>query len=441
MQHCDTLISVDWCIPVEPDRQVLEACSVAVADGRVVAVLPTSEARATFDARTVIDRPGHVLIPGFVNAHSHAAMTLMRGMADDLPLDRWLKEAVWPAEARWAGAEMVRDGTRLAIAELLLSGCTCLSDQYFFPEIVAETAADMNMRAMVGTPVTEYPTQWATSPAEYLSKGTDLVHDPFADHPLISTCFAPHSTLTVSDATFADLRVLADQLDKPVQIHLHESGQEVATSVDQTGKRPLERLQDLGLVNSSLMAVHAVHVSENEIHLLADSGVVVAHCPRSNLKLADGIAPVQDILDAGITVGLGTDGAASNNVLDMPGEMRAAALLAKARADSAAALPAADALRMATLEGAKALGLGAVTGSIEPGKWADLTCIDLMHLNSQPVYDPISQVVYTVQPHQVRDVWVAGRHQVEDGRLSLIDTSEILRRASEWQRRMSGKED
>ena len=243
MQHCDTLISVDWCIPVEPDRQVLEACSVAVADGRVVAVLPTSEARATFDARTVIDRPGHVLIPGFVNAHSHAAMTLMRGMADDLPLDRWLKEAVWPAEARWAGAEMVRDGTRLAIAELLLSGCTCLSDQYFFPEIVAETAADMNMRAMVGTPVTEYPTQWATSPAEYLSKGTDLVHDPFADHPLISTCFAPHSTLTVSDATFADLRVLADQLDKPVQIHLHESGQEVATSVDQTGKRPLERLQ------------------------------------------------------------------------------------------------------------------------------------------------------------------------------------------------------
>jgi 5-methylthioadenosine/S-adenosylhomocysteine deaminase len=441
MQHCDTLISVDWCIPVEPDRQVLENCSVAVSDGRIIAVLPTSDARATFEAGVIIDRPGHVLIPGFVNTHTHAAMTLMRGLADDLPLDRWLREAVWPAEARWAGAEMVRDGTRLAIAELLSSGCTCFSDQYYFPEIVAETAADMSVRAMVGTPVTDFPTRWAASPAECLDKGTDLVHDPFADHPLISTCFAPHSTLTVSNATFADLRVLADQLDKPVQIHLHESRHEVLTSVSETGKRPVERLRDLGLVNSSLMAVHAVHFTEDEIQLLADSGVVVAHCPRSNLKLADGIAPVQDMLDAGITVGLGTDGAASNNVLDMPGEMRTAALLAKARSDDAAALPAAAALRMATLEGAKALGLGEVTGSIEAGKWADLVCVDLMHLNSQPVYDPLSQVVYTAQPHQVRDVWVAGRQQMEDGQLTHIDTNEILRRASEWQQRMAARED
>lgn len=441
MQHCDTLISVEWCIPVEPDRQVLKNVSVAVSDGRIVNVLPTSDARMRYEASALIDRPGHVLVPGFVNTHTHAAMTLMRGLADDLPLDRWLRELIWPAEARWAGAEMVRDGTRLAIAELLLSGCTCFSDQYYFPEIVAQTAADMHMRAMVGTPVTDFPTQWAASPAEYLSKGADLVHDPFADHPLISTCFAPHSVLTVSDATFADLRVLADQLDKPVQIHLHESRHEVATSVSETGKRPLQRLRDLGLVNSSLMAVHAVQCGDDEIRLLADSGVVVSHCPRSNLKLADGIAPVQDMLDAGITVGLGTDGAASNNVLDMPGEMRTAALLAKARSDDATALSAAAALRMATLEGARAIGLAEVTGSIEAGKWADLACIDLMHLNSQPVYDPVSQVVYTVQPHQVRDVWVAGRHQVKDGQLTLIDTNEILRRASEWQQRMSGKED
>ena len=195
------------------------------------------------------------------------------------------------------------------------------------------------------------------------------------------------------------------------------------------------------MVNSSLLAVHAVHVNDAEIQLLAESGVGVAHCPRSNLKLADGIAAAQDFLDAGITVGLGTDGAASNNVLDMPGEMRAAALLAKARAGRAEALPAAGALRMATLDGAAALGIDSVTGSIELGKWADLACIDLMHVNSQPVYDPVSQVVYTVQPHQVQDVWVAGRHQVEGGRLTLIDTQEILHRASEWRQRMSSGED
>ena len=441
MQHCDTLITADWCIPVEPHRQVMEHVGVAVTDGRIVAVLPAADATETYAARTRIDRPGHVLIPGFVNAHTHAAMTLFRGLADDLELQRWLKEAIWPAEARWVGAEMVRDGTRLAIAELLLSGCTCFSDQYYFPEIVAQTAADMSVRAVVGTPVADYPTAWAASGDEYLAKGADLVHDPYADHPLISTCFAPHSALSVSDDTFAALRVLADQLDKPVQIHLHESAQEIEMSLEACGHRPLERLRTLGLVNSSLLAVHAVHVNDDEVRLLAEAGVSLAHCPRSNLKLADGIAPVQSFLDAGIAVGLGTDGAASNNALDMPGEMRTAALVGKARAGRADAVSAAAALRMATLDGAAALGLGDAIGSIETGKWADLVCIDLQRFNSQPVYDPLSQLVYTVQPDQVRDVWVAGRALVEAGQLTLIDGGEILRRASEWRARIAATED
>ena len=441
MQYCDTLISAEWCIPVEPDGRVLSDYSVAVSDGRIVDILPTREARSKYESGAVADRPGHVLLPGFVNAHTHAAMTLLRGLADDLPLDRWLKEAIWPVESRWAGAEMVRDGTRHAIAEMLLAGCTCFSDQYFFPEIVAETAVDMHMRAMVGTPVIDFATQWAGSGQEYLQKGADLVHDRYADHPLVSSCFVPHSTLTVSDATFAELRVMADQLDKRIQIHLHESNAEIEESIAATGMRPFERLQSLGLVNSSLMAVHAVHLRDDEIEAFAKSGVVVAHCPRSNLKLADGIARIADMLDAGLTVGLGTDGAASNNVLEMPGEMRTAALLAKARTGDASAVPAAAALRMATIEGARALGLDDCIGSIEPGKWADLACIDLGHLNSQPVYDPLSQVVYTVQPNQVRDVWVAGRHQVEDGRLTQVDLYEILRRSSEWQQRIGGTGD
>jgi 5-methylthioadenosine/S-adenosylhomocysteine deaminase len=433
MQRCDTLIEAGWCIPVEPHEVVLPNHAVVINDGRIIDLLPTADATARYEPGVLVQRPDHILIPGLINAHTHAAMSLLRGFADDMPLEPWLNEAIWPLENKFVSAEMVRDGTRLAIAEMLQSGCTCFSDQYFFPEIVAETAVEMHVRAMVGTPIIEFPTAWAGGAAECMSKAADLVHDPFADHALISSCFAPHSTATVSDESFTALRVLADQLDTRIQIHLHESAQEIDNELATFGKRPVERLQSLGLINSSLMAVHAVHVTNEEIALFADSGVVVAHCPRSNLKLADGIAPVADYLQAGVTVALGTDGAASNNVLDMLGEMRTASLLAKAKAADATALPAAQALRMATLEGAKALGLANEIGSIETGKWADLTCIDLRHLNSQPVYDPLSQLVYTVQPHQVSDVWVAGRHQVDQGTLSHIDVDDLLQRTAEWQ--------
>jgi 5-methylthioadenosine/S-adenosylhomocysteine deaminase len=436
MQHCDTLILADWCVPVEPHDLVLSKHAVVVNDGRIVEILPVAEARERYEPGVLVKRPGHVLIPGLVNAHTHAAMTLFRGLADDMPLERWLREGIWPVEARWVSAEMVRDGTRLAIAEMLRSGCTCFSDQYFFPEIVAETAVEMHMRAMVGTPIIEFATPWAENAADCMRKGADQVHDRYANHALVSSCFAPHSTGTVSDASFNELRILADQLDSPVQIHLHETAQEISEAMTETGKRPFDRLKEHGLINSSLLAVHAVHMNDDEISMFADSGVSVAHCPRSNLKLASGIAPVDTLQKAGINVALGTDGAASNNVLDMLGEMRTAALLAKARAGDATALPAADALRMATLNGALALGLADSIGSIEPGKWADLTCIDLGHINSQPVYDPVSQVVYTADANQVRDVWVAGRHQVEDGKLTRINTGDLLQRAGEWQHRL-----
>jgi len=440
MQHCDTIIRAGWCIPVEPHELVLTDHAVAINDGRIIDILPSSEASNRYEPGVLVQRPDHVLIPGLVNAHTHAAMTLLRGIADDMPLERWLNDAIWPIEKRFVSAEMVRDGTRLAIAEMLRSGCTCFSDQYFFPEIVAATAIDLHMRAMVGTPVIEFATAWAAGAAECLSKAVDLVHDPYADHPLISTCFAPHSTATVSDESFTALRVLADQLDTRIQIHLHESAQEIANELEASGKRPIERLQELGLVNASLMAVHAVHVTDQEIALFADLGVVIAHCPRSNLKLNDGIAPVAACQDAGVTVALGTDSAASNNVMDMLGEMRTAALLAKVRAADATALPAARALRMATLEGAAALGLADKIGSIETGKWADLTCLDLRHLNSQPVYDPLSQLVYTVQPHQVSDVWVAGKHQVDNGSLTHIDVDDLLARTAEWQQRIASEQ-
>jgi 5-methylthioadenosine/S-adenosylhomocysteine deaminase len=436
MQHCDTLIVPRWCVPVEPAGEVLEGHAVAVVDGRIAAVLPLSEARAAFQPSVLVERPYHVLIPGLVNTHTHAAMTLFRGLADDMPLEAWLHEGIWPAERRWVSAEMVRDGTELAIAEMLRGGITCFGDQYFFPEMVAEAATDLSMRAVVATPVVDFPSGWAKNAEEYLQKGADLVHDPYADHPLITTAFAPHSTFALSDDSFAALRVLADQLDVRVQIHLHETAAEVEISLRDHGKRPFARLAEAGLVNRSLLAVHAVHLSETEVAAFAEAGVSVAHCPNSNLKLASGIANVPAYHEAGINVALGTDGAASNNMLDVFSEMRSAALLAKVTAGDASAVSASDALTMATLSGARALGLESSIGSIEPGKLADLACVDVNTFNSQPLYDVVSQLVYATRADQVADVWVGGKHLLDGGRFTQFDAAELLARGNEWRARI-----
>ncbi|MEX0977154.1 MAG: TRZ/ATZ family hydrolase [Woeseia sp.] len=437
MQRCDTLIHTRWCVPVEPSETVLSDHAVVISDGRIIDLLPNDAARENYLPSAFIDRPDHLLIPGLINAHTHAAMTLFRGIADDLPLDTWLSDGIWPHEKRWASAEMVRDGTRHAIAEMLRAGITCFSDQYFFPEVVAETALELHMRAVIGTPVIDFATAWAANASECLDKGVELVHDRYADDPLIGTAFAPHSTYVVSDDAFHRLRVVADQLDARIQIHLHESTQEVEHSIQMTGKRPIHRLDELGLMNSSLLAVHAVHLTDDEIRQMAEAGVSVVHCPRSNLKLGNGIARTEDLRAAGIAVALGTDGAASNNVLDILGEMRTASLLAKAINSDASALPAVDVLRMATIDGARVLGLADSIGSIQRGKWADLTCINMRTLNSQPVYDALSQIVYTVQSDQVSDVWVAGRHLVDNGALTKIRESDILVRSAEWQHRIA----
>ena len=436
MQHCDLLIKAEWCVPVEGPQAILENHAVAVSDGRIVAVLPAADADREFQPSRTVERPGHVLIPGLINTHTHAAMTLFRGYGDDMALEPWLTERIWPAEKRWLGPEFVRDGTALAIAEMLLGGVTCFADQYFFPEIVANTAVDLHMRAVVGTPVLDFETEWARDAREYLQKSADLVHDPYADHPLITSAFAPHSTAALGDDDFVELRVMADQLDIPIQIHLHETEKEIENALAATGMRPAERLAGLGLVNRSLLAVHAVHLSDDEVQLFADAGVSIAHCPRSNLKLASGIAPVAHYDKAGVNVAIGTDGAASNNVLDMLLEMQTASLLAKAASRDAQALSALDSLSMATLGGARALGLEQVTGSITDGKWADLACVDLRSINSQPAYDPVSNLVYAANSSQVADVWVAGRQQVENGRLTDIDVEDIAGRANEWSRQI-----
>lgn len=434
-QPIDALISPRWTIAIEPDTAAREGLCLAVRDGVIVELLPRKRALRRYAPAEVCERPDHVLMPGLVNAHTHAAMTLMRGLADDLPLKEWLTEKVWPTEMRFAAPEYVADGARLAVAEMLRGGITCFADMYFFPLSTARVAAESGIRLVAGMIALEFPTPWAADAAEYIRKGL-AVHDAVRSEPLVNTMFAPHAPYTVADGTLKRIRQLADQLDVPVQTHLHETAGEIDDSISQTGRRPIRRLEDLGLVNPGLMAVHATQLTAREIDLLALNGCSVIHCPRSNLKLASGACPVADLLAAGVNVALGTDGAASNNRLDLWAEMDTAALLGKWAAGDAAALPAPELLKMATINGARALGLEDAIGSLEPGKSADLICVRLDAAETRPVHDPVSQLVYAAGREHVTDVWVAGEHLLENGALTRMDTAAICGRADQWRDRM-----
>ncbi|RMF98625.1 MAG: TRZ/ATZ family hydrolase [Gammaproteobacteria bacterium] len=440
MEQVDLLVTARWVVPVEPAGRILEDYAIAVSGGRILALLPAADARARYRAARCVERPRHVLLPGLVNAHTHAAMSLFRGLADDLPLEQWLQQHIWPAEARWASADFVRDGVALALLEMLGSGTTCFNDMYFFPEVTAQVAADHGLRATVGMILIEQPTAWASKVEEYFEKGL-AVHDQFRGHPLIRTAFAPHAPYTVSDASLQHLRVLADELDVPVHMHLHETAAEVVAATADGGPRPLARLDALGLVNGQLIAVHMTQLLDAEIELLAERGASVVHCPESNLKLASGFCPVARLAAAGVNLALGTDGAASNNDLDLFGEMRSAALLGKAVAGDAAAVSAFSVLEMATLGGARALGLADEIGSLAPGKAADMICVDLDHPATTPVYHAVSQLVYAAGREQLSDAWVAGRALLEDGVPLLCDGAAIRARAAAWGRRIGAADD
>lgn len=430
--HEPFLIAPRWVVPVEPDGVVLERTAVAVRDGRIEAVLPSDEATMRFPDYREIRLERHALIPGLVNAHTHAAMSLMRGMADDLPLMRWLKEHIWPAEAKLVSHEFVRDGTLLACEEMLRGGVTCFNDMYFFPEAALEAALEAGMRAALGAIVIEFPSVYASDPDDYLRKGLAL-RDRYGEHELLSFCIAPHAPYTVSDDSFTKVARLAAELDVPVHLHVHETEDEVARSVAEHGVRPLERLRRLELLGPNLIAVHAVHLLEPEIALLGRHGCSVVHCPSSNLKLASGIAPVAALLAAGVNVALGTDGAASNNRLDMFQEMRQAALLGKAAAGNAAAVPARAALRAATMGGALALGLDKTIGSIAAGKSADLVAVRLDGPELSPCYEPVSHLVYAAGREHVTHVWIAGRALVVDGALKNPVFGALYSRIEMWQ--------
>lgn len=430
-QTADTLIHPGWIVPVVPRGTVLENYSIAISDSRISALLPRNEAGA-ISADRELELPGHALMPGLVNCHGHAAMSLLRGYADDQPLMPWLEQHIWPAEMAHMGPDFVRDGTELAIAEMIRSGTTTFTDMYFFPDVVAATAEHLGMRCQIAFPVLDFPTAWAQNGDEYISKGLAL-RDDVKHSDLVTVGFGPHAPYTVSEPNLAKVATYAAELDMLVKIHLHETRGEVLLAVEQNGERPIDTLHRLGLLGPRTLCVHMTDLGEQDMDLLARSGAHVVHCPQSNMKLASGSCPVKKLGRRSINVALGTDSAASNNDLNMFGEMQSAALLAKLYAEDATALPASEALAMGTINGALALGQEDRIGSLEVGKQADLIAVDLDTPETQPLYNPLSQLVYACNGSQVSHSWIAGQPVLEQRRLTRIDLEPLTARIKGWQ--------
>jgi len=431
MKKVDLIIHARWVIPVDAKNSVLEDYSIVINDGDILALISQEQVTQKYSATVEHHFDNHCLMPGLINNHTHSAMSLLRGLADDLPLMTWLNEHIWPTEKRFVSAQFVEAGSQLAIAEMLRGGTTCFNDMYFFPDATARAVDQSGIRASLGMLVIDFPSAWAADAQEYLHKGQQL-HDHYRHHARITTAYAPHAPYTVSDETLNSVMMNAEELDVPIHMHIHETVDEITQSIESYGVKPLQRLKNIGLLSPRLLAVHMTQLTEEEIKWCADAGVHIAHCPESNLKLASGFSPVADLVKQGINVTIGTDGAASNNDLDMFSEMRQAALLAKAVAQDATAIPAETALKMATINAAKSLGIDAITGSLKKGKAADIIAVDFSEIESQPCYDVISQLVYATGRHQVTDVWVNGKHLLKDRQLTTINETKLAQVTQHW---------
>lgn len=435
-QRIDTLVHGRWIVPVEPEQTVLERHCIAVENSNIIAIIPSAEAEQRFLAQQVYHLDQHVLLPGLINSHGHGAMSLLRGYADDKALADWLENHIWPAEAANVGEEFVHDGSMLALAEMIRSGTTCFTDMYFFPNVTARLCQNAGMRAQLSFPIVDFPTAWGDGADDYISKGLNL-RDDFKHSDLITIAFGPHSPYTVAHDKLDKVATLAAELDTAIHIHLQETADEVQQALDSYQRRPLEIINELGLLGPRSQCVHMTQVSESDLKLLSASGAHVIHCPQSNMKLASGVCPTPALLDNGINVALGTDSAASNNSLDMFLEMKTAALLAKLNSNNPSALPAHQALAMATINGAKAMGIEDKLGSLKQGKYADFIAVDLDEPTTQPVHDCISQLVYAVNSKQVSHSWIAGKLVMENGELTTLNTKQIIAKASEWQQKIN----
>ena len=430
-----TILKPRYLLPIAPDDSVREGTGAAVEGGRIAAVAPFEGLVSRFPEAEVVELDSHVLMPGLVNAHGHLAMSLMRGLAGSEPLDVWLNEIVWPLEKRIVDRDFVADGTALALAEMIASGTTCASDHYWYPEVAGDAAVRAGFRLQLAAPVVNAPSAGLRDVDECIHRAVEL-HDRYRDQELIKVAFGPHSCYAVELEALRRVQTLADEIGADIHMHLHETEAEVADARARTGMSWIRVLSEMGLITPSLQAVHMTQLDPAEIECIAQGGVRVIHCPHSNLLLASGQCPVDNLKRAGAMVALGTDGAASNNALDMFQELRAAMLARKAAANDAAVAQAPEMLKMATLDGAHALGLEEEIGSIERGKSADLIAVDLGHPALQPVHDVREQLVHNQVGNHVSHVWVKGRCLYEQGRFNTLDIERVLARAREWPERM-----
>lgn len=435
MEKIDQIIHAKWIITCEDDNQILEDHAIAVKNGKIHSIIPGHDAEKQFDCTSTSTYSSHAIIPGFINTHTHLAMNVFRGLADDLELMEWLHDYIWPAEKKWVSNEMVYDASLMAMAEMIRCGTVCFNDMYFFMHATAQAAEQAGVRAHIGMTIIDVPTAWAKNYDEYFAKALEF-YQQYKNNPRVTPTLAPHSTYMVSLDHLRRVNDLANEYDLRINIHLQEAPSEIIRSMEMHGKRPLERLHEIGMLSPRLIGIHMTQVNDADMELLKATRPQIVHCPESNMKLNSGNCPVQKLLDAGLNVSLATDGAASNNDLDMLGETRTAAFLGKVIADDPRALSAETALKMATLNGARTLGIDDRTGSITPGKDADFIAIHLDEIETQPLYHPVSQIVYAATRHQVTDVWAAGKHLLKNRELQTLDERELLDKAKVWRNKI-----
>lgn len=431
MEQADQIISAKWIITCEDNNRVLENHALVIKDGKIKDILPSKDALEKYSANEKQEFNTHAIIPGLINTHTHLAMNLFRGLADDLALMDWLNNHIWPAERKWVSHEFVRDASLLAIAEMIRCGSTCFNDMYFFLQATAEATHIAGVRGHIGITVIDFPTAWAQNVDEYLAKGVDF-YEEYKNHPRITATMAPHAIYTVAEPTLLRVKEIADKYKLKINMHVQETADEVNQSIANTKQRPLKRLDNIGMVNPDLIAVHMTQINDEDLEILANRKPQIVHCPESNMKLASGTCPVEKFRSLGLNVALGTDGAASNNDLDMISEMRSAAFLSKLTTSSSQTLPAEETLKLATINGARALGIDHITGSLEKNKAADFVAINLEELETMPIYHPLSQIVYATSRNQVSDVWVAGKQLLKNRILTTLDEKELKATAQSW---------
>ncbi|MDA1134262.1 MAG: TRZ/ATZ family hydrolase [Proteobacteria bacterium] len=435
IKQVDLIITPRWIFSAI-DSVVLEKTSIVVDNGNILELIPNEIIEQKYAAKASFNLTDHLLLPGLINSHTHAAMSLFKGYADDLTLQSWLTDRIWPAEKKYVDEKFVTEGSKLAIAEMIQSGITTFNDMYFYPQQTAEVAVKIGMRANLGMVLLEFPTNYASDPDDYLTKGLAF-RDLFREEGLISTSLAPHAPYSVSDESFLKINTYAQELDLKIHVHLHETTTEIEDSLKQYGLTPIQRLDALGVLGPHISAAHCVHLTNTDLDILAKNNMCVIYNPTSNLKLGSGIANIKGMIERDICIAIGTDGSASNNRLDILNELNIALLINKGVNHQADFMNPAELIKMATLNGAKSIGMEGRLGSLEKGKCADLIAVNMSSLEMKPIYDPLSSLLYSGNRSMVSHVWIGGNMQMKERALINIDVDELLNGLGAWQQKIS----